>query len=184
MRRLVFAVVALAAFVFLAAPAAAQGTGGFQFGLSGGVSTPTGDTSDVFDTGYHGGIVLNYELPALPLGLRLDGDYRKFDTKSSIGSGSAEIFDGNANLVLGLRIVFLKVYALAGAGFYSVKFSGAVGGISASGSQTDFGWNGGVGAAFVVGSVSIFLEGRYHEVTLANSAGKFKFIPVSAGVLF
>ena len=70
-------VLLLAVLLLSAAPAAAQGTGGFQFGPTGGVSVPTRVTADAFDDGYHGGIVLNYELPALPLGIRLDGDYRK-----------------------------------------------------------------------------------------------------------
>jgi hypothetical protein len=167
------------------APAAAQGTGGFQFGLTAGASFPSGDTSTAFDTGYHGGLVLNYELPALPLGIRVDGDYRKFDGKATgTGSGSAEIFDGTANLVVGIRIVLVKVYALGGGGFYNMKIKAEYGGVSSSISQTDFGWNAGAGVAFVVGKLSIFGEGRYHEVTLDNSAGKFKFVAATAGILF
>ncbi len=184
MKRLALSgVLVLSALVFFAPPALAQGTGGFQFGISGGVSIPSSTTADVFDNGYHGGIVLNYELPALPLGIRVDGDYRKFDAKSPL-DGSAEMFDGNANLVLGLRILLVKVYALGGVGVYNVRFSGSTGVVSYSGSQTDFGWNGGAGVAFVIGKVSIFGEGRYHEVTLDNSAGKFKFVAATAGVLF
>jgi opacity protein-like surface antigen len=175
----------LVIILFSAAPAAAQGTGGFQFGLSGGASFPTGDSSDAFDTGYNGGIVLNYELPALPLGIRVDGDYRNFSGKSvGSASGSAEIFDGNANLVVGIRILLVKVYALGGGGFYNMKFKAENAGISSSISQTDFGWNAGAGVAFVVGKLSIFGEGRYHEVTLDNSAGKFKFVAATAGILF
>lgn len=177
----------LLAFAMLsAAPAAAQGTGGFQFGLTGGVSLPNGTTGDVFDDGYHGGIVLNYELPALPLGIRVDGDYRKFDAKAvGAASGSAEIFDGNANVVIGLRIIAVKVYALGGPGLYNVKLKAESAGFSTSTSDTQFGWNAGVGAALVLGKVSIFAEGRYHEVTLDSVPdGKFKFVAVSGGILF
>ncbi|HVO50337.1 MAG TPA: outer membrane beta-barrel protein [Thermoanaerobaculia bacterium] len=187
MKKLVLAAALCAAVVLVSAPAAAQGTGGFQFGLTGGLTKPNGTTSDTFDNGYHGGLVLNYELPALPLGLRVDGDYHRLDAKTgaSGASGSAEIIDGNANLVLGLRILVVKVYVLGGAGVYYNRFSGSAGGRSGTTlSETDFGWNAGAGAAFVVGKVSIFVEGRYHEVTLDNSAGKFKFIPVTAGILF
>ena len=46
MKRLIpFGVSVLAIILFSAAPAAAQGTGGFQFGLSGGASFPTSDWS-------------------------------------------------------------------------------------------------------------------------------------------
>jgi hypothetical protein len=193
MKRLVLYGAFVLGIVHFAAPAAAQGTGGFQFGLSGGVSVPTGTTSDIFDNGYHGGLVLNYELPALPLGLRVDGDYRHFSAKSAgTASGSAEIFDGNANLVVGIRIAIVKVYALAGGGLYNVKLKAEAAGVSASSSDTQFGWNAGAGAAFVVGKVSIFAEARYHEVTLDTPAagspgvpdGKFKFVAVSGGFLF
>ena len=175
------------AAVTIAAPAAAQGTGGFQFGLTGGVSIPISDTSDAFDTGYHGGLVLNYELPTLPLGIRVDGDYQHFTAKTGglNFSGSAQIVDGNANLVVGLRIVLVKLYALGGGGIYNVKLSVDSAGLSTSTSQTQFGWNAGVGVAFVVGKLSIFVEGRYHEITLDNvPGGKFKFVPVTAGILF
>ena len=176
-----------AAAASLTAPAAAQGTGGFQFGLTGGVSVPIEDASDAFDTGYNGGLVLNYELPTLPLGLRLDGDYRHFSMKTggTNVSGSAQILDGTANLVVGLRIVLVKLYALGGVGIYDVKFSADSAGASTSNSQTEFGWNAGVGLAFVAGKLSIFVEGRYHEITLDSvPGGKFKFIPVSVGILF
>ena len=143
--------------------------------------------SDVFDDGYHGGIVLNYELPALPLGIRLDGDYRKFDRKqlASGSSGSAEIFDGTANLVVGIRIIAVKVYAIGGPGFYNVKLKAESGGFSTSTSDTQFGWNAGAGVALVLGRISIFAEARYHEVTLDTLPdGKFKLVAVSGGILF
>ena len=187
MKRLVLstAVLFVLCVLFAAPSALAQGTGGFQWGFSGGASFPTSDWSDAYGDGYHGGIVLNYELPALPLGLRVDGDYRNFSAKTSgVFSNSAEIFDGNANLVFGIRIVVVKVYALGGGGFYNMKFKSESAGVSSSISQTDFGWNAGAGVAFVVGKVSIFGEGRYHEVTLDNSAGKFKFVAATAGILF
>jgi len=184
MKKHMLAWLLFAAAVPFAVPAAAQGTGGFQFGFTGGASIPIGDASDVFDTGYHGGLVLNYELPTLPLGIRVDGDYQHFSLKAggSDVSGSAQIVDGNANLVVGLRIVLVKLYALGGVGIYNVKFSAEGVGGSASFSQTEFGWNAGVGVAFVAGKLSIFVEGRYHEVSLEG--GKFKFIPVSVGILF
>ncbi len=184
MKRLVLSGIgALVVLLLSTAPAHAQGTGGFQFGLSGGVSLPTGDTSDAYGDGYHGGIVLNYELPALPLGLRVDGDYRNFSDKTfGAYSRSAEIFDGNANLVLGIRIIAVKVYALGGGGLYNVKLKAENAAGSVSASDTQFGWNAGAGVALVLGKVSIFGEGRYHEVSM--DAGKFKFVAVSGGILF
>jgi opacity protein-like surface antigen len=209
MKEHVLAWLLFAAAVPFAAPAAAQGTGGFQFGFTGGVSIPTSNASDAFDTGYHGGLVLNYERPTLPLGLRVDGDYQHFSLKPDPQNsrGSAQIVDGNANLVVGLRIAIVKLYALGGVGIYNVKFSAEGAGFSLSSSQTEFGWNAGVGVAFVAGKLSIFVEGRYHEISLeritveaappggpatratrspysSTPPAKFKFIPVSIGILF
>jgi len=185
MRRLILTgVLVLSALVLSAAPVAAQGTGGFQFGLSGGVSLPTSDTKDAYGDGWHGGLVLNYELPALPLGLRVDGDYRNFASKNSgASSRSAEIIDGNANLVLGIRIIAVKVYALGGGGLYNVKLKAENAAGSISTSDTEFGWNAGAGVALVIGKVSIFGEGRYHEVSLSDNQ-KFKFVAATAGILF
>lgn len=184
MRRLFLAaVLVLAAAAVLATPVAAQGTGGFQFGLKGGLSLPNGTAKDAFDDGYHGGLILSYELPALPLGLRVDGDYHRFDAKEFGGvSGRAEIFDGNANLVLGFKIIAVKPYVLAGYGIYDLKITAEAGGISNSTSETKGGWNAGAGVALTFGKVSVFVEGRYHEISL--DGGTFKFIPVSVGILF
>lgn len=186
MKRLIlFGIGVLALSLISTAPAAAQGTGGFQFGLTGGASFPTSNWSDAYGTGYHGGLVLNYELPALPLGIRVDGDYRSFSAKTNGAfSRSAEMFDGTANLVVGIRILLVKVYALGGGGYYNTKFKAESAGVSSSISYTDFGWNAGAGVAFVVGKVSIFGEGRYHEVSLCSDCEKFKFVAATAGILF
>jgi hypothetical protein len=177
-RLIPFGVSVLAVLLFSAASASAQGTGGFQFGLRGGISVPTGDWSTGLNNGWHGGLTLNYELPALPLGLRVDGDYNRFAYLSE--SRTVDVYDGNANLVVGIRIIAVKVYALAGGGYYSTSFNGF-----GSTTASAFGWNAGAGVALVVGKVSIFAEARYHEVSLDTVAGgKLKYIPVSAGILF
>ncbi len=182
MRRLTLALVLVAAgFILTAFPAAAQGTQGFQLGLKGGVSIPNGTTSDAFDNGYHGGIVFHYKIPALPLALRLDGDYDHFLAKGGV-SGNAEIFDGTLDLVLGFKILAVKPYVLGGVGLYGAKIEAEVAGVSASTNQTKSGWNAGAGIALTLGKNSIFAEARYHEISL--DATKFKYTPVSLGILF
>ena len=180
MRRLVLvAALVLAASAFRPAPALAQGSGGTQWGVRGGVSFPNGDSSVVLDDGWHGGVTLNYEIPALPLAIRADGDYHHFSAKT--GSGSTELYGGNVNLTLGLKIIAVKAYVLGGGDYYGARYSGSV----AAASDSGFGWNAGAGVALVIGRVSLFVVGRYHEISL-NSAGggKFKFTPVSVGILF
>ena len=169
----------------MAAPAAAQGTGGFQFGFTGGVSLPNGTTSDTLDDGYHGGIVLNYELPALPLGIRVDGDYRHFSAKATIPgvTGSAEVFDGNANLVVRIRIIAVKVYALGGGGLYNVKLKAenAGGWVCRVPTPSSAGTRGRRRARSRQG---LHLRRGPSTTRSRWTPGKFKFVAVSGGILF
>ncbi len=47
-------------------------------------------------------------------------------------------------------------------------------------SETDFGINGGAGFDFVAGSLSLFVEGRFHNVFTEGESSNF--IPITVGV--
>ena len=93
--------------------AAAQGSAGVHLGIAGGATFPTEDTKDVYDTGYHGSVMLNFNAPVAPIGLRIEGMYSRMDEKDVFGrSGKVQIGSGTANLVLGPRaIVFPSLAA-------------------------------------------------------------------------
>src|SRR5262245_34022221 len=66
---------AFAALAFAAAPAKAQFV---HFGLTGGVTFPSGDFSQQQDRGYNGGALLAFDAPMLPIGLRADASFHHF----------------------------------------------------------------------------------------------------------
>jgi opacity protein-like surface antigen len=183
--------VLLSALCFLAAAsvARAQGSPGVHFGIAGGAAFPTGDAGDLYDTGYHGSAMINFNAPLAPVGLRIEGMYARMNEKSQFGGGGhVQLGSGTANIVLGPRAIAFRPYFIGGGGFYRIKFtaSGTVGGFEET--QDKFGWNAGGGMSFGVGPVaSIFIEARYIRVeTDPNFAlgTHFTFIPVTIGFVF
>jgi hypothetical protein len=70
-----------------ARPAAAQGGLGvnpFSVGVSGGLSVPTGDFSDVFASGFNVDGLLAVRAPTLPVSLRIEAGYQRFALKESV----------------------------------------------------------------------------------------------------
>jgi opacity protein-like surface antigen len=197
-------------FVLLAAAAlcipgtaAAQGTGGVHFGLSGGGDFPVGDQKDVYKTGWNGSALLAINFGTAPVGLRIEGSYHELKTKDAlsaffVGSGRTRIISGTADVVIGPRNAAMEPYVIAGVGAYDLRFRGQdIDTDNAfSNSTTRFGWNAGAGIAFPLGSGSnsrFFLEGRYTSVSVngdrfSNSirrgGTRFTLIPVNAGFIF
>ena len=175
-------------FLAGAAVARAQGSAGVHFGIAGGATFPTQNAGDLYDTGYHGSVMLNFNAPAAPIGLRIEGMYARMDQKGTGESGHLQVGSGTANLVLGPKAVVFRPYFIGGGGFYRVKFSATGLPHSFEDTQNKFGWNVGGGFSFGVGPVAtIFIEARYIQVqTEQNFTGNehFSFIPVTVGFVF
>lgn len=166
---------------FVASAARAQGTSGLHFGLEGGISNPQGDAKDSFDNGWHGGALAVWNFPVVPVGIRVDGSYHKFDGATPT-AGNAEVLAGTADVVLGFRAILLKPYFLAGVGYYRLDFSDASFPSAFRGKSNETGWNAGAGVSISLRKVDLIIEARYHSVD--TSGGKFKFVPVSVGLVF
>src|SRR6266404_5647050 len=67
-----------------------------SFGIAGGASIPLGDYSDVAATGWHAGGLLEWNTPAFPLGIRVEGVYHKFGEKQE---SYASIIAGLLNVI-------------------------------------------------------------------------------------
>lgn len=173
--------VPLAILLLTAAHARAQGTSGLHFGVEGGISNPQGDTKDSFDNGWHGGALLVWNFPVVPVGLRVDGSYHKFDGKTA-SAGNAEVLAGTADVVLGFRAILLKPYFVGGVGYYRLDFSDASFPSGFRGKQNEAGWNAGAGISISLRKVDLIVEARYHSVD--TSGGRFDFVPVSVGLVF
>lgn len=167
--------------VCLASAATAQGTSGLHFGVEGGITNPQGDTKDSFDDGWHGGALLVWNFPVVPVGLRLDASYHKLDG-INVTDGDAEVLAGTANVVVGFRAILLKPYFVGGVGYYRLDFSDASFPSAFRGKQNETGWNAGAGISVSLRNIDLVVEARYHSV---NTEGEtFKFIPISVGLMF
>lgn len=170
-------------FGLFAVGARAQGTSGLHFGFEGGVSYPQSDTKDFFDNGWNGGALLVWNPPVVPVGLRVDGAYHTLDAASGTGSGSAKILAGTADVVVGFRAILLKPYFFGGIGYYRLDFSDSTfPSTSGDNAQNETGWNGGAGVSISLRNIDLIVEARYHSI--GTSGSRFKFVPVSIGLVF
>jgi hypothetical protein len=194
-------VVALTAVVMTASPLAAQ-KAGLGFGGSVGANVPNGEFGDGAKTG----LVANgfVGLGTGRFGLRGELLWSRSDLDNAfirkagnavlpsdgVGdvSGNVDLIGASANLVLPLTQSIVRPYVIGGVGVYRRRVSQDIGGTieefrSLRDTQTDVGYNGGVGLAFGAGvGPSFFIEARYHSV--ATTPDRTKFVPVVVGFSF
>jgi hypothetical protein len=153
----------------------------FAAGASGGLSVPMSDLSDFSNSGYNLNLGLAFGAPLIPVGARIEGGFSSFDSKG--GGASTRIASATANAVLNLGPTGAAPYLIGGLGIYNRRFNSDVTDISDS--KTAAGVNIGGGIRFPLGTLTTFLEARYH-VMLGNQdeATNLQFIPISFGVQF
>ena len=175
--------VAAAAFMVAPAMLSAQSSA-VGFGVSGGLSVPTGDLGDAVDAGYSvaGHVFLK---PASTKNLRFRGDvsYDAFDYKNFNASLRSLGFIGNAILDLSSS-GGVKPYVLGGLGAFNGKTSTQLNSSSAvvSTSNTNVGIQVGGGLNFQLSGFSTFLEAKYVNVFTENDSRGY--IPITFGVRF
>jgi hypothetical protein len=161
--------VALACLAIVATEAEAQQ--GLELGVRGGVSVASisGDLADTFDksntTGFAGGVFLNYD--AGLLGFQVAGQYTQkgseFDAGEAIDNISLDYFEIPAVIKLGIPLGIAKPSVFGGAqlGFNT---SCDQGGEDCSDNVKSTDWSGVAGAdvAFYLGSISLWVDGRYN----------------------
>ena len=161
-----------------------------QFGVLGGVSFPISTASNLLKTGWNAGAFLNFGIANWPFGIRVDGQWNQFNFKSTQLNGvHFRDIHGTADAVFNVGSgKAVKFYLLGGVGVYNLN---ATGNNVSSNSVTKFGLNGGAGFKFNVGSLSPFVEARYHYVFSGDgfsdgngNNAKFQMIPVSVGISF
>ena len=167
---------AAAALAVFSATSSAQSAKPVSLGLSLGASIPTGDFGDVYSTGYNGTVSLGFNSVGTPLGIRIDGMYNSFSDRDDlvIARPDYRIVSGNANLVYALPGVGIRPYLIGGAGIYGQKPD-----VSGAKNVTDFGVNGGIGAAFQLSGFTTFVEARYHHIFSDQAT---QFIPINFGI--
>ena len=151
-----------------------------HFGVAGGISTPSGSTSDGLKTGWHGMGLVQILPASSPVGFQVDAAYHqmKFDG----AAGKDEVFDGTADVLYQFKTSAeskFRPYVIGGGGLYHIKAKPDVG---TSSSSTKFGLNAGAGFNLGTASTSFFVESRFHDVLVSGQ--DFHFIPISIGVRF
>ena len=177
MKRTSVTIAAMALAIFSSA-SMAQSTKPVSLGISGGASIPVGDFADIYSTGFNGTVSLGLNSYGSPIGFRVDGMYNGFNDRSDliVPRPNYRIIAGTANLVYALPGRGMRPYLIGGAGVYGQRPD-----IDEAKYTTDFGLNGGIGAAFPLSGFNTFIEARFHHVM---SDVATQFIPVTFGISF
>ena len=152
-------------------------------GFGGGAAIPVGKLGDVQKTGYSALVLLAVGSPDLPFGLRFDAIYNNL-THATTPTGAAtadfRVAGALVNLVYAFPGTYAKPYMLAGGGWYGSKVD-----TTAAKSQSNFGFNGGLGTTFAFGPAAAFIEARYHTISRSVAkGGVFQFVPITFGLMF
>ena len=172
MKRALLSMMALGCIA--ASPAAAQHG---RLSLGAGGMVPSGDYSTIDNAGWQLMGAVELSLPDTPMALRVDGMYGQASHQDAVSfPGSTKLNGGTADLVyrIGAPMVPVRLYLLAGVGYYSVDMDG--------GSVSNIAYAGGAGLSIGAGPTKVFVEGRYISVQTSGSA--MNFFPVTAGLSF
>jgi hypothetical protein len=172
MNRVLLSLVALG--VIATSAASAQHV---HFSLGAGGVVPMGDYSNYDNAGWHALGALEVSLPGAPVSVR--GDFMYGQTghdAASLLTGSTKLTGGTVDAVyrLGAKGVPVRMYFLAGVGYYNVDVQGQ--------SEGKVAFGGGTGVSFGLGGASLFVEGRWMSIETSGSA--LTFLPVTLGMTF
>jgi opacity protein-like surface antigen len=180
----------------------------FHFAIEGGATVAAGSTGDDLDDGGNIGLGVSwFPSESLPVGLRFDGSWSRFDARYAYFDASGEsythshenIYGGDLDLQFNLprSSARYQFYLLGGAGWYREQqvidqFQPGCGyyycGPGFSGRHTSTtgwrsSWNAGVGAEWALPQgTSFFVEARYQRIAPHDS--DMQFVPIRVGLRF
>jgi hypothetical protein len=182
MKKLVVGAAVFAAMVGGVSQVQAQSSAGSnQFGISGGLTLPTGNLGNGYGTGLNIQVHASTKPSSMPFALRADaGLWTNSGKTVNIGgisgtSKSLTLFTINGNIVYnfeGAKDATFVPYVIGGAGIYTGNRSFG----------TNFGINGGGGVTFKLAGFDAFAEARLHNVF--GNGGSAREIPLSFGIMF
>jgi opacity protein-like surface antigen len=173
-----------------------------SFGVSGGLSIPTGDAGDVFASGFNVDALVELQpRPASPLAFRLEAGYQRFELKDEVRDlfeefggdidVNARIFSGVANVLYKFPGTTVRPYVLGGVGVFNFGGSATISGFEEfeeeldaeeSGSTTAFGYNVGGGLEVPLSGLTAFGEVRFQQIRIDGSG--FNIVPIKVGIRF
>jgi opacity protein-like surface antigen len=142
-----------------------------RFNVNGGASMPMSESKDLWNAGLRVGAGLEFGVPLVPVGLRVDAAYDRMGLKLDGGTKLA-ILSGTANAVLSMPM--MPFYAIGGIGMYNMDAGDA--------SSTEFGFNVGAGIRLPLPMFSPFVEARFNQIN--GDGGNFRYVPIVAGIRF
>lgn len=170
-----------AAALGLAGSAHAQGAARpISFGVSGGISLPSGAAGDELQSGFNANALVEARQAAGPLGFRAEVGYNRFAFDA--GDASYRLISGVANGIFRVGTASggpVAPYVIAGVGVYNGQISDAQ---FETDSETKLGINGGVGIDIPLSGIATFIEARYH--TIFTEGDRVNFIPITVGIRF
>lgn len=176
--------VALVAGALATIPATLSAQLNTSLSIAGGLSAPVSTLADRVDAGYNLAGALAFGAPLMPIGIRLEGAYNGFNGKTSglVSYTNTAIVSGTVNATLALGPTGASPYLIGGVGAYNRRFKADAG---TSSDRTAGGFNGGIGFRFPLGTMSTFIEARYHQM-LGSTADQtdYRYIPVTFGISF
>ena len=154
-----------------------------SFSIAGGITAPLSDLRDNVDAGYNVAGALSLGAPLSPVGIRLEVGYNGFDGKSTLTStGKASILSGTANLTAALGPSNASPYLIGGVGMYRRRLTEQG---FPDDTRTVAGFNAGAGLRFPLGTMSTFVEARYHVMMgNTNDFTNLQFVPITFGISF
>lgn len=148
--------------------------------VGGGGVVPAGRTDSLYKPGAVGMVALVAGPQTSILGLRFDYSWIRLRGRSAAGAArpDARLHGLSANLLATLPGVYVKPYALGGAGWYRVDEP------ADRTTHNEFGMSAGLGITFPLFGLSGFLETRYHKVSAPRGIPDRRFAPVVVGFIF
>jgi len=94
-----------------------------RFGVAGGATVPVSDMSDVSETGWHAGALVEAGVPLFPWGLRVDAMWNQLGKKETVaGTVKNRLIDGTLNVTYSFGgLSTTKFYLIGGMGVYNLK---------------------------------------------------------------
>ena len=174
---------ALALMVGAGVPARAQM--GYTIGANAGLVVPTGDLSDIANSGYTIAATLGMHAPLMPFGVRVEGSFTELPFKSNLGFNSDTKYrvygfalDGTFNL--GTASMNGGLYLTGGLGLFGWKASDP--NFGDTNTTWDSGLNAGLGYYLPLSGFTMYFEGRYRKIFSSDfNQGMF---PITVGITF
>lgn len=184
MKRSIFGAAALA-LVLSASTVQAQRP--FSVGVALGATMPQGNFADLADMGYHGLLSLGFSPPALPVGVRVDGQFNQLAAKEEAGDYNWRVMSLTANATFGMPMAASPIspYIIGGLGIYQLSTDATdVEDLK----ESKLGFNIGVGTKFALAGFGTFAEIRYHRFSVEadgeDSGANIAMLPITFGIMF